>query len=247
MNRAAAILNSDQTISKQVRSRFDSAKKRLLADEPIQYILGETVFYNLRIKVTPDVLIPRPETEELVHWIVEDIKEGTAQGDRILDLGTGSGCIAISLADALKTEVTGLDVSEEALKVAVANAWENKVSVNWMQLDILSEERLPGTYTIMVSNPPYVRFSERELMKPNVVDHEPHLSLFVENDDPLLFYKKIAALGQSHLIPGGLLYFEINEYLSEELTVLLQEFGYSDIVLRKDLFGKDRMIRCRYA
>ncbi|MEZ4874559.1 MAG: peptide chain release factor N(5)-glutamine methyltransferase [Flavobacteriaceae bacterium] len=217
---------------------------RLKKQEPIQYILGETEFYGMPFKVTPATLIPRPETEELVDWMVSD-NENRRSAFTILDIGTGSGCIAIALAKHLpNAQVTALDVSNAALTVATRNAQINKVAVSLLPMDILKANALPETFDIIVSNPPYVRVSEKTEMQKNVLDFEPASALFVEDAHPFLFYSKIAQLAQRHLKPNGLLYFEINEYLSKELVEVLGKEHFKSIEVRKDVFGKDRMIKC---
>lgn len=213
---------------------------RLKQREPLQYILGETQFYGLTFKVDTHTLIPRPETEELVRWIVEDYDE---KAPAILDIGTGSGCIAISLAHALpKANVSACDISTKALKRAGQNTALNTVAVRLEHIDILHAQTLPSTYDVMVSNPPYVRALEKEKMADNVLKYEPELALFVSDSDPLVFYRKIAALATQYLAPKGRLYLEINEYLGKEMIALLQSFAFENIELRKDMFGKDRMI-----
>ena len=210
--------------------------------EPIQYILGETEFYGLPFKVTPATLIPRPETEELVDWIIANCNKNPKT---LLDIGTGSGCIAIALAKNLPAvKVSAMDISEEALKVASENAIYNKVTVNFSKKDILGTSTLPQKYDVIISNPPYVRNSEKEMMQKNVLDFEPASALFVEDDNPLLFYSKIAKLAKNYLNPNGFLFFEINEYLSKEVIQLLERESFSEIELKQDFFGKDRMIKC---
>lgn len=212
--------------------------------KPIQHILGEAHFYGSVYKVNENVLIPRPETEELVDWIIAD--HSTRKDLNILDIGTGSGCIPISLKRFLPTaKVSSIDISEKALTVAIENAQALHTTVNFIQADILnysSEDKLD----IMVSNPPYIRDLEKEQMHQNVLSHEPHLALFVSNENPLVFYKAIADLAIKTLNPGGYLYLEINEYLGEETIDMLQGKGYSNIALRKDMQGKDRMIKAGY-
>ena len=228
---------------------FYQAIDRLRNHEPIQYIIGETEFFGLPMIVNNQVLIPRPETEELVAWIIEDInkKETT-----ILDIGTGSGCIAISLAKRLNNAVvTAVDISKSAIEVAKKNTLINNVNVEFGRVDVLHFEdditlqhKWDSKFDIIVSNPPYVRMQEKELMKSNVIDHEPNLALFVEDDDPLLFYRKISQLSKQYLKHNGILYFEINEYLKEEMEELLNETGFNHMELKKDMFGKNRMIKC---
>ncbi|MGL4851834.1 MAG: peptide chain release factor N(5)-glutamine methyltransferase [Phocaeicola sp.] len=215
---------------------------RLKKHEPIQYILGSDIFLGLTFKVAPGVLIPRPETQELVDWILTDCKQQTHA--RILDIGTGSGCIAVSLAHALPhAQVTAYDLSKEALEIATYNAQQNGVTISFEECDILAQPALPTAFDIIVSNPPYIAQQEESEMLPNVLAWEPHLALFVPNHDPLLFYRQIATLALDALPPGGKLYFEINEAYGAETQQLLENLGYNTIELRKDLFGKERMMK----
>jgi len=226
-------------------SEFDFFKKALTnlkKQIPIQYIIGETEFYGLNFNVNSNVLIPRPETEELVDWILKDCQNSPSI--KILDIGTGSGCIAISLAKNLpNAEVFALDISSEAIKTAKSNATINNVTVNFMEADILSLTKLPHKFDVIVSNPPYVRELEKEQMQTNVLANEPHLALFVKNDNPLLFYDKIANLAKLNLNKGGHLYFEINQYLGTETVELLKLKGFKNIQLKKDIFEVDRMTK----
>jgi len=218
---------------------------RLKKSEPIQYILEETEFYGLPFKVSPYVLIPRPETEELVDWVVQEYKNHKSESLEVLDIGTGSGCIAVSLAKKLHwANVSALDVSKKALGIAEENAQHNQVEIDFFERDILQADSLPKSYDVIVSNPPYVRESEKKTMQKNVLNYEPHTALYVDDEDPLRYYQKIAHLAKKHLTSGGALYFEINEYLSEELIELLQNEGFKRCVLKQDLFGKDRMLKC---
>lgn len=218
----------------------------LKQQKPIQYILGETEFYGLPFKVNEHVLIPRPETEELVEWILKQsdkLKEIT-----ILDIGTGSGCIAISLAKHLpNAKIFALDVSEQALHVAKQNASLNGVEVEFINKDILSistsKLNTSFKFDMIVSNPPYVREQEKLQMKANVIDNEPHLALFVKDDDPLLFYKAISEFAVHNLSKNGLLFFEINEYLGNDMISLLNNNDFKNIELKQDIFKKDRMIK----
>ena len=225
----------------------------LKSQKPIQYILGETEFYGLPFLVNENVLIPRPETEELVQLIIVESQMIKKETIRILDIGTGSGCIAVSLAKKLPhAEVFAIDVSEEALKVAQKNAEINQVSISFIQTNILETNNLtqlstnnqqPTTeFDVIVSNPPYVRHLEKEEIKKNVLDYEPHLALFVEDNDALLFYRKIAQLSKTSLTQNGKLYFEINQYLGKETVELLEELEYENIKLLKDIYDNDRMI-----
>lgn len=249
LSRINIALQLNYKLTLEEEFNFYQAIDRLRNHEPIQYIIGETEFFGLPIKVNNQVLIPRPETEELVAWIIEDInkKETT-----ILDIGTGSGCIAISLAKRLNNAVvTAVDISKSAIEVAKKNTLINNVNVEFGRVDVLHFEdditlqhKWDSKFDIIVSNPPYVRMQEKELMKSNVIDHEPNLALFVEDDDPLLFYRKISQLSKQYLKHNGILYFEINEYLKEEMEELLNETGFNHMELKKDMFGKNRMIKC---
>lgn len=226
--------------------------KNVLTDlkkqKPIQYILGETQFYGLPFLVNKDVLIPRPETEELVELILVESRKSKVKSLRILDIGTGSGCIPISLKKNLPdAEVFAVDVSENALEVAKENAKLNSVEVNFIKINILETEDLDQQFDIIVSNPPYVRMLEKEEIKPNVLEFEPHLALFVEDNNPLLFYRKIAQLSKKSLNENGKLYFEINQYLGKETVGLLESLELTNIKLFKDIYGNDRMISADYS
>ncbi|MGD9992120.1 MAG: peptide chain release factor N(5)-glutamine methyltransferase [Salinivirgaceae bacterium] len=223
-----------------------SITKRLLNHEPIQYILGETEFYGLKFRVNPAVLIPRPETEELVDWIIRDHKNSSLT---IIDLGTGSGCIAVTLAKNLsQSTVYALDVSEQALEQAKANAQINEVAVEFFQTDVLKQNwpDFPKKPNLIVSNPPYVTQKEKKLMQANVLDYEPSLALFVSDDDPLLFYREIATQARNLLTDEGWLYFEINEALGNQTVSLLETLGYRQIELRADINGKHRMLKAQW-
>jgi release factor glutamine methyltransferase len=224
--------------------RWESAMAELKKQKPIQYILGETEFYGLPFLVNENVLIPRPETEELVALILEEEKGKREERKvRILDIGTGSGCIPIALKQNLpEAEVSAIDVSEKALALAMKNAELNQVDVHFRLQDILSTEDLGESFDIIVSNPPYVRHLEKIEIQPNVLQYEPHLALFVADDDALLFYRKIAALAQKHLTPKGKLYFEINQYLGKETVALVESFGFAAVQLHQDIYGNDRMV-----
>ena len=241
------VLKASEIISEENQQQFLEAIRRLKQFEPIQYIIGATEFYGLPFKVTPATLIPRPETEELVQWILEEyLAESQNQSLHFLDIGTGSGCIAIALAKNLPSiKISALDISKPALQVAQENAQNNQAAVTFFELDILKASALPETYNLIVSNPPYVRELEKKMMQPNVLSFEPESALFVSNVDPLLFYRKIAELAKQHLTPNGLLFFEINEYLGKELIELLLSIGFSEITVKKDIFNKDRMLSCK--
>ncbi|WP_203256985.1 peptide chain release factor N(5)-glutamine methyltransferase [Hyunsoonleella ulvae] len=231
----------------QHESLILEALELLKTEKPIQYILKEAEFFGLKFKVDENVLIPRPETEALVQWIINTVDEG--REINILDIGTGSGCIAISLKKTLpKANVYAIDVSESALEVAKGNALNNKVTLQFMKCDILDEKAWEHCFKdlkfdVIVSNPPYVRVLEKQLMQPNVLEYEPHLALFVEDDNALLFYEAISKFAKQALHQDGCLFFEINEYLGEETVGLLEEFYFKNIILKQDIFGKDRMIK----
>jgi release factor glutamine methyltransferase len=224
---------------------WNSILEQLKLEIPIQYLLGSTSFYGLDFEVNENVLIPRPETEELVEWIIKGNPKIEGFKDlKILDIGTGSGCIAISLAKNMpNAKVYAIDISEKALATAKKNALLHKVDVTFITQNILETEDLKQQFDIIVSNPPYVRNLEKQEIKKNVLDNEPHLALFVEDDDALLFYKKIAALAQKNLLENGQLFFEINQYLGKETITLLEKMNFKNIELRKDIYGNDRMIR----
>ena len=256
LQRIDLVLQSTFEISSEKEMLLNGALKRLQNEEPIQYILGKTEFYGLPFYVNSSTLIPRPETEELVGWIIEEIKKRNVISNdseksqkllSILDIGTGTGCIPISLKKHLpNAKVNAIDVSEEALKIAKQNAELNEVEVAFILQDILQTENLPKQFDVIVSNPPYVRELEKIEIKNNVLENEPHLALFVTDDNPLIFYNKIADLAIQNLTKNGLLFFEINQYLGEETTEMLKNKGFSKIELRKDLFGNDRMVKASY-
>ena len=239
-------LDPDMEMDAMQLLRWESVLAELKKEKPIQYILGETEFYGLPFLVNENTLIPRPETEELVEWIIKSTNyERQSTKLRILDIGTGSGCIAISLAKNIpNAEVFAIDVSEKALATANKNAEINKVEVNFVLKNILETEELGGQFDIIVSNPPYVRNLEKAEIKPNVLEYEPHLALFVEDTDALLFYRKIAQLAQHNLSENGMLFFEINQYLGTETVELLVDLGFKNIELKKDIYGNNRMISC---
>lgn len=242
MTRFDLALNPDKSLAESERVVFEKALEKLKSNVPIQYIIGNAHFYGLVFEVNPGVLIPRPETEELVDWIVRDFEFKASP--KILDIGTGSGCIAISVAKNLPdASVSAIDISDQALETARFNAERNRVEVEFIHNDILTADDLGRKYDVIVSNPPYVRHLEKAGMKPNVLDHEPHLALFVANDDALIFYSKIADLALQNLNPHGNLYFEINQYLGRETVSMLEQKGFSQIELRQDLSGNDRMIK----
>lgn len=243
-SRIDLVLNKNEHLKNEDTLKVKQIVDRLKNKEPIQYILGETQFCGLSIKLSKDVLIPRPETEEIVEYI----RQETAHSElRILDIGTGSGCIPLALKNYFpEAQVSACDISEEALEVAKENGVRNKLLVNFFKHDILSKDHLQGArFDLIVSNPPYVRKSEMKHMEANVLEHEPHLALFVENDDPLIFYRAILAFSRHHLSTGGRLYFEINENLGAQLVDLMEAAGFNNILLKKDLQGKERLLTGR--
>ncbi|MCB0399945.1 MAG: peptide chain release factor N(5)-glutamine methyltransferase [Winogradskyella sp.] len=268
--RIQLLLEPEFTLTKNETDVFFSILEDLKQQKPIQYILGETEFYGLTFKVNENVLIPRPETEELVDWILKSYEYRVMSSEpsnlkssivnrqlKILDIGTGSGCIAITLAKHLpEAKVFAVDISESALKIAQENAEANNVNIQFIKSDALNledEDFCPiakdisqiqeGLFDIIVSNPPYVRKLEKQEMKLNVLDNEPHLALFVENENPLVFYNAISDFAVNNLRESGALYFEINQYLGNEMKDLLTHKGFENVELRKDLSGNDRMVK----
>lgn len=240
LDRMKIALNEPLELHVPLKEKLDDAIERLLKNEPLQHILGEVEFYGLQIKTDYRALIPRPETEELVDWIISD--QPGFEGS-IIDIGTGTGCIPIALAHHLpKAQVSGLDLSAEALKLAFENARLNKVKISWHQGDVLNAS-LPGQFNLIVSNPPYIPEADKTNMAENVLDYEPDMALFVSNERPLIFYQRIAKLGLEHLNKHGSLYFEIHEAYGSETVQLLENLGYQNIILKQDLQGKDRMIK----
>jgi release factor glutamine methyltransferase len=251
LKRIDLALQPDLVFSEEEINVWNTLLEQLKLEIPIQYLLGKTSFYGLDFEVNSNVLIPRPETEELVDWIIRSQKSKVAsqnfedqnQKISILDIGTGSGCIAISLAKNIpNAQVFALDVSESALATAKKNAILNEVNITFLHQSILETEDLEQEFDIIVSNPPYVRNLEKEEIKKNVLDNEPHLALFVADNDALIFYKKIAQLAQINLSTSGELYFEINQYLGKEMVELLENLGFRNIELKKDIYDNDRMI-----
>ena len=243
LSRSQLAMNRDQRLSESEILRLHFAVKELKNHRPIQYILKHVDFLNTRIVVDESVLIPRPETEELVEHIIE--KEKANQGLRILDIGTGSGCIAIALAKNLKDSIVmGADTSAAALKTASKNIFVNEVMVHFEEFNILDPDngKDPGEFDVIVSNPPYVTEEDKNLMKENVLKWEPHEALFVHGNDPLLFYKAILYFAGEHLVADGRIYLEINERYGEQVRALLKKNGYGGVVLHQDIFGKERFV-----
>lgn len=252
LQRIDTVLNPDFLIDTATVVVLKIILERLQKEEPIQYILGKTEFYGLPFLVDKNTLIPRPETEELVEWILSEIQKIQGGNQKtplaILDIGTGTGCIPITLAkNTVNTVITAIDISASALRVAKKNAVLNSVPVNFIMLDILKTTQLPQKYNLIVSNPPYVRELEKVEISANVLENEPHLALFVANKNPLVFYDKIADLAKQQLNENGMLFFEINQYLGKETVKMLEEKGFQNIQLKKDLSGNDRMLLCRLA
>ena len=254
LKRIDVVLKSDFYLDKKSLNLMQIATKQLEQEIPIQYIIGKTEFFGLPFNVNKEVLIPRPETEELVEQVLNEIsliktcKTSTDLASKekqfkILDIGTGSGCIAISLKKQLpSSEISAMDVSDKALHIANKNALLNQVDINFIHQDILKTTNLDKLYDVIVSNPPYVRELEKKEIKNNVLNNEPHLALFVDNKNPLLFYNKIAELAKKFLTKNGQLHFEINQYLGKETIKLLAEKGFKNIQLKKDIFGNDRIV-----
>ena len=238
-------------LSQQQAEKLNDTLIQLQTGKPIQYILGKTEFYGLPFYVNPSVLIPRPETEELVEWAVSSVGSWQLAVGSILDIGTGSGCIAISLKKNLPGfDVSAVDISKAALQTAKTNAELNAVNIDFVEADILNLStqsslisNLQSPISILISNPPYVTLHDKSKMHTNVTDFEPHSALFVPEDDPLIFYKVIADFAIKNLTPNGQLFFEINESYGNDVVKLLADKGFKNIELRKDMSGRDRMVR----
>jgi release factor glutamine methyltransferase len=257
--KAERILKMNAPLSETQQRQMDNYLQRLLRQEPLQYVTNKAWFYGLELYVDPAVLIPRPETEELVDWVLKDVhaarsdvfERGQSQSDetssmKILDVGTGSGCIALALKKSIpKAEVWGCDVSEEALNIARRNGSALDIRVDFQGVDFLNEDQQKSipTVDIVVSNPPYVPYRDKDTMAANVVEHEPHKALFVPDEDPFIFYKALARFGKQRLRKNGKLYMEIHESLGKDVVLLFQQEGYKAIELRKDMQAKDRMVK----
>ena len=226
--------------------KFDEALASLKEGHPVHHIINKAWFMDMTLHVNSDVLIPRKETEELCYNIIRDYRSMRTEPKRIIDIGTGSGCIAIAMKRAFQSAgVFATDISEKAIRVAALNAEQTRSSINFSQYDVMRSVDLPweGAFDLIISNPPYVLASERALMPSHVADHEPITALFVPDGDPLCFYRAIGHLATRKLVPGGGVYFEINEKFGTEVCTLLASLGFSDILLEKDLQGKDRFVR----
>ena len=235
-SKSDCIIEANEELTEETQNQFLEIVNELKCGKPIQYIFGEIDFFNIKLKVNKSVLIPRPETEELVDWILQE------EVNSILDLGTGSGCIAIALAKNMQAKITAIDVSNEALNIAEENAKLNAVVIDFLLKDILKTTSLPKV-DLIVSNPPYVLHKEKNKMKKNVLAYEPHLALFVSDNNPIIFYEKIGKLAAKYLNHNGKLFFEINEQYSQEIIIMLSKFGFVNIELKKDINDKDRMIK----
>lgn len=243
LNRMAIAMNNAVEIASSDLESLERAIEKLLAHEPIQHIMGEVEFYGCKIKTDGRALIPRPETEELVDWIYQ---ENALDAPHILDIGTGTGCIPIALKRAIpQAKVNAVDISTEALALAKENAQANDVTIDFAQLDVLKDVIPIQQLDIIVSNPPYIPIQEKESMESNVVDFEPNLALFVSDEDPLIFYRVIAEQAIQLLNLGGILYFEIHENFGQMLVTLMEEIGFTNVTLKQDLQGKDRMIQAQ--
>ncbi|MFC3563587.1 peptide chain release factor N(5)-glutamine methyltransferase [Pedobacter jamesrossensis] len=242
ITKSEALTGKDKELLIKDSNKLAKVLDELKTGKPIQQVLGETTFYGLPFKINEHVLIPRPETEELVDWIIKEVKN---KKESLLDIGTGSGCIPIALKKHLHhLDISSIDISAEALKIAAENAKLNKVDINLIEADILNYSS-GEKYDVIVSNPPYIRELEKAEMHENVLAHEPHTALFVSDENPLVFYNAIADFAFNNLNPNGYLFFEINEYLCSETLDILIDKRFKNIELKKDIQGKDRMIMAR--
>jgi release factor glutamine methyltransferase len=242
------IVNKNVPLSLPQTENLSVYTAQLMENTPVQYVLNECWFYGMKLWVNKDVLIPRPETEELVEWIADDIKSSQSAEKKILDIGTGSGCIPIALKKTIpQLDVHSCDISAAALEVAKRNATENKLSVHFMQLDFLNElqRNKLDEYDILVSNPPYIPESDKPNMANNVLLHEPHEALFVSNKDPFIFYEAIARFSKKHLRSGGSIYMEVHEAAAQSVKTIFSDEGYNNITVKKDMQGKERMVKVK--
>jgi release factor glutamine methyltransferase len=247
IKKADLIKNPLQQIPAPIFKKLVEKKEELLQNKPVQYVMGTAIFYNMQLQVNNKVLIPRPETEEMTNHIINTYRFEQKQLS-ILDIGTGSGCISIAIKKNLpSSKVIALDASEEALDIARANAISNKTNIQCTHFDFLDESRWPELFLfdVIVSNPPYIPLNEKEKMAKNVVDYEPHNALFVPDNNPMLFYEKIAKFGRSHLNYNGKVYVETHEDYAKEVAALFAA-SYQQVITKKDLFGKERMIIASY-
>ncbi|UUV21471.1 peptide chain release factor N(5)-glutamine methyltransferase [Paenimyroides aestuarii] len=245
-NKVDVVLNGNESVLVENQQKIDEVFNRLQNNEPIQYITQQANFFGYDFKVSPATLIPRPETEELVDWVLTEMKKQPQKAWRVLDIGTGTGCIPITIKKEFPfAEVFAIDVSVDALKIAQENAINLKADVTFIQQDILQTEQLDA-YDLIISNPPYVRNLEKAEINENVLQHEPHLALFVDDNDPLVFYRKISQLAYKSLTENGMLFFEINQYLGNEMLEMVSEY-FKIIELKKDFIQNDRMMKASAA
>lgn len=247
LSRVDRIIYKESPLTTQQQERLDAMSEQLARSMPVQYVLGYTWFCGMKMMVNSNVLIPRPETEELVEWIIRDNQKqlGNSTPLRILDIGTGSGCIPVALKKALPSAViSAIDISPGAIEIAKENAAIHGAEIQFFKLDFLDEQQWNGlgVFDVIVSNPPYVALSEQEAMNANVLEHEPHLALFVPDTDALVFYRAIASFAQEHLVAGGSIYTEINEEFAEPVSHLFQEVC-TQVMVKKDIYEKDRMVK----
>lgn len=246
MGSSEMVVKQNETITDDLLKKLQHILDELMLHKPVQYVLGEAWFYGLRFHVNEAVLIPRPETEELVEWVIGEYKKQERAACNLLDIGTGSGCIAISIKHTLPhAQLTAMDISEAALQVARQNAEEHSLNIEWKKISALDASVMDtlGDFDIIISNPPYIPEREKAEMDKNVAEHEPAIALFAPDNDPLIFYKHISAFGKKHLKPSGDLYFEIHEHHGAAALTLLRNEGF-DVILKKDAQGKDRMLKC---
>ena len=245
-NKVDVVLNGNESVLVENQQKIDEIFNRLQDNEPIQYITQQANFFGYNFKVSPATLIPRPETEELVDWVLTEMKKQPQKNWRVLDIGTGTGCIPITIKKEFPfAKVFAIDISVDALKIAQENAINLKADVTFIQQDILQTENL-NAYDIIISNPPYVRNLEKAEINENVLQHEPHLALFVDDNDPLIFYRKITQLAHKSLNENGMLFFEINQYLGSEMQQMVSEY-FKSIELKKDFIQNDRMMKASAA
>lgn len=244
------IVYKDLSVSGEQQEQIEKIADELLSQRPVQYVLNEAWFMDMKLAVNEHVLIPRPETEELVEWIIKDVKQSGNKTLSLIDIGTGNGCIPIAIKRKIpQLTISAIDISDDALRVAKLNSIAQNVIIDFLHLDFLNEidwSKL-GVYDRIISNPPYIKKSEEAAMRNNVLRYEPHLALFVPDEDALLFYKAIAEFSQKHLKPGGSVYVEINEALGEAVIEVFAKNGFSDVILKKDMQEKDRMVKARFA
>ncbi|MGC6470869.1 MAG: peptide chain release factor N(5)-glutamine methyltransferase [Flavobacteriales bacterium] len=239
LSRSEWLLNVDRCLTNGEKTDIKEIVRRLSFHEPIQYITEKTHFYGLELTISPYCLIPRPETEELVQWVLEE------NFKTVLDIGTGSGCIAVALAKHTTANISALDISKQALQIAHLNSAKNNVNVTLYEHDIFDSFDNDETYDIIVSNPPYVLHKEKEYMKSNVLKYEPHLALFVDDSDALLYYKRICEFSHEKLNNGGFIFLEINEQKAAEIQILLENYGFSKVLIKRDMQGKNRMVKAQ--